>query len=103
MTSAFINDKRVSSYQTVEDYRAAATIDLEHDRESRDAGLLITLPRLYVVSGNLGHVKDASVSWQPFVSETTELIGIGLKSGHYVAEERPDEVLEGIIRMMEDK
>jgi haloacetate dehalogenase len=87
----------------VEDYRAAASIDLEHDRESRTAGLLITLPRLYVISGNLGHVKDASVSWKPFVSDTTELIGIGLNSGHYVAEECPDEVLAGIIRMMEDK
>jgi hypothetical protein len=56
-----------------------------------------------VISGNLGHVKDASVSWKPFVSDSTELIGIGLNSGHYVAEECPDEVLEGIIRMMEDK
>jgi len=48
-------------------------------------------------------VKDASISWQPFVSDATELIGIGLKSGHYVAEECPKEVLAGIIRMMEDK
>jgi len=87
----------------VEDYRAAATIDLEHDRESREAGRLITLPRLYVVSGNLGHVKDASVSWKPFVSDSTDLIGLGLNSGHYVAEECPEEVLEGIIRMMEDR
>lgn len=87
----------------MEDYRAAASIDLEHDRQSRDAGLLITLPRLYVISGNLGHVKDASVSWKPFVSNSTELIGIGLNSGHYVTEECPDEVLEGINRMMEHR
>lgn len=87
----------------MEDYRAAATIDLEHDRESRDSGLRITLPRLYVVSGNLGHVKDASISWKPFVSDSTELVGIGLESGHYVAEERPEQVLEGIVRMMEDR
>jgi haloacetate dehalogenase len=87
----------------VEDYRAAATIDLEHDRQSRELGVLITLPKLYVISGNLGHVKDASKSWEPFISTSTELVGIGLDSGHYVVEERPEEVLEAIIRMMEDK
>jgi haloacetate dehalogenase len=87
----------------VEDYRAAASIDLEHDRESRESGLVISLPRLYVVSGNLGHVKDASKSWEAFVSDQTELVGIGLECGHYVVEEKPDEVLEGIIRMLEDR
>lgn len=63
----------------------------------------ITLPKLYVVSGNLGHVKDASKSWETFVSDKTELVGIGLDSGHYVVEEQPKEVLEAIIRMMEDR
>jgi hypothetical protein len=48
-------------------------------------------------------VKDASKSWEPFVSDQTELVGIGLECGHYVVEEKPDEVLEGIIRMMEDR
>jgi haloacetate dehalogenase len=86
----------------VEDYRAAATIDLEHDRESQAEGRVITLPKVYVVSGNLGHVKDASVSWEGFVGRSTELIGVGLESGHYVAEEKPDEVYDAIVNMMEE-
>jgi haloacetate dehalogenase len=85
----------------VEDYRAAATIDLEHDRESQAEGRVIALPKVYIVSGNLGHVKDASVSWKGFISSSTELVGIGLESGHYVAEEKPDEVFDAIVRMME--
>jgi haloacetate dehalogenase len=86
----------------VEDYRAAATIDLEHDRQSQAEGRVITLPKVYIVSGNLGHVKDASVSWKGFISSSTELIGIGLESGHYVAEEKPDEVFDAIVRMLEE-
>jgi haloacetate dehalogenase len=86
----------------VEDYRAAASIDLEHDRQSRQEGRVITLPKVYVVSGDLGHVKDASISWKGFVSNQTELIGIGLDSGHYVAEERPEQVFDAIVRMMNE-
>ena len=46
-------------------------------------------------------MKDASASWKGFVSPSTELVGIGLESGHYVAEEKPEEVFDAILRMME--
>jgi hypothetical protein len=63
---------------------------------------MITLPKVYVVYGNLGHVADATHSWKGFVGDSAELIGKGLESGHYVAEERPEEVLAAILEMMRD-
>lgn len=47
-------------------------------------------------------MADATQSWKGFVGESTELIGKGLESGHYVAEERPEEVLAAILEMMRD-
>jgi hypothetical protein len=57
---------------------------------------------VYVIYGTLGHVKDATKAWEGFVSDDTRLVGKGLESGHYVAEERAEEVLAAILEMMAD-
>jgi haloacetate dehalogenase len=80
-----------------EDYRAATTIDLVHDRESRAAGLKVQCP-LHVLWGNKGKIAawyDPLTLWRAYASGPVS--GTGITSGHYLAEEAPDTVIaEGL-------
>lgn len=76
-----------------EDYRAAATIDLTHDRESRAAGLRLGCP-LLVLWGRKGRIEawyDALAIWRAHAAGPVE--GGAVESGHYLAEEAPEAVL----------
>ena len=76
-----------------EDYRAAATIDLEHDRASRAAGEKVRCPML-VLWGRKAKIEawyDALAIWKHYCAG--EVTGGALESGHYLAEEAPDELL----------
>lgn len=76
-----------------EDYRAAATIDLEHDRASRAAGDKVRCPML-VLWGKKAKIEawyDALSIWRQYCSG--EVKGGPVNSGHYLAEEAPGEVL----------
>jgi haloacetate dehalogenase len=76
-----------------EDYRAAATIDLVHDRQSRAAGQKIQCP-LLVLWGRKGKIQqwyDALGIWRQYCA--AEVSGGPVNSGHYLAEEAPGEVL----------
>ncbi len=77
-----------------EDYRAAASIDLEHDRASRAAGKKVQCPMLVLwgAKGNIGKWYDALAIWQQYCS--AEVAGWPVDAGHYIAEERPEVVLE---------
>jgi haloacetate dehalogenase len=81
-----------------EDYRAAATIDLVHDRMSRAEGRHVRCPMLALwgEKGAIGGWYDPLALWRDYCS--SEVIGGPVKSGHYLAEEAPGEVLEWFIR-----
>lgn len=75
------------------DYRAAATIDMDHDRESRAAGEKIQCP-LLVLWGRKAKLEQwyhPLDIWRTY--SAGEVNGGGVDSGHYLAEEAPDEVL----------
>jgi haloacetate dehalogenase len=77
-----------------EDYRAAATLDLEHDRASRAAGQKIRCP-LLALWGRKAKIEawyDARAIWRQYCA--AEVSGESIDSGHYLAEEAPGEVLE---------
>jgi haloacetate dehalogenase len=76
-----------------EDYRAAATIDLVHDRMSRAEGRRVTCPMLVLWGGKglIGGWYDPLVIWREYC--TAEVTGGPIASGHYLAEEAPEEVL----------
>ena len=77
-----------------EDYRAAATIDLEHDRASRAAGEKVRCPML-VLWGKKAKIEawyDALAVWRQYCA--AEVSGGPVNSGHYLAEEAPGEVIE---------
>ena len=77
-----------------EDYRAAATIDLVHDRIARSAGVRVTCPMLVLwgAKGRIGGWYDPIALWREYCSG--EVTGGAVAAGHYLAEEAPGEVLE---------
>jgi len=79
-----------------EDYRAAATIDLEHDRVDRDAGSRLALPLmvLWGEQGVVGRCFDPIAEWQRVAAEVQ---GGALPCGHYIAEEAPEMLLERVL------
>lgn len=78
-----------------EDYRAAATIDLEHDRVDRDAGRRLAMPLLVLwgEQGVIGKCFDPLAEWRRVAENVA---GQGLPCGHYIAEEAPDALLEHV-------
>ncbi|MET0983427.1 MAG: alpha/beta hydrolase [Telluria sp.] len=79
-----------------EDYRAAAGIDLEHDRADREQGLRLKTP-LLVLWGALGVVHrcfDPLKEWKAVAEDVT---GEALPCGHYIAEEAPDALLDRVL------
>lgn len=77
-----------------EDYRAAATIDLEHDRASRAGGAKVQCPLmvLWGSKGKIGQWYDAPAIWRQYCSGP--VTGGAVDSGHYLAEEVPQAVVE---------
>jgi haloacetate dehalogenase len=84
-----------------EDYRAAATIDLEHDRASRAAGQRMACPllALWGGKGRVGAWYEPLEVWRGYA--TGPVSGGAVKSGHYLAEEAPGEVLAALDRFLQ--
>lgn len=78
-----------------EDYRAAASIDLEHDRADRAAGKKIACP-LHVLWGEFGVVHRCFKpldDWRSVVDGAIQVTGRPLPCGHYIPEEVPADLL----------
>lgn len=75
-----------------EDYRAAASIDLDHDRADRANSNKVRAPLkvLWGRHGAVGQNFDVLSLWR---SAATELTGHDLPCGHYIAEEAPELLL----------
>ena len=80
-------------HATCEDYRAAATIDLEHD--GADAGRKLDCPvlALWGDKGVVHRMFDPVADWR---SVATDVRGQPLPSGHFLAEEAPDETVAAL-------
>jgi len=73
-------------HASCEDYRAAASIDLEHDRA--DAGRLLECPTLVLwgARGAMGRLYDVGEIWRAYAADVTAAT---VPAGHFVAEEDP--------------
>jgi haloacetate dehalogenase len=79
-----------------EDYRAAATIDLVHDRADRAAGKKLAMP-MRVLWGEHGLVNQCFTpveDWRKVSDQ--EVSGCHLPSGHYIPEECPEELIQEV-------
>jgi len=75
-----------------EDYRAAAGIDLAHDRADRDAGRRLAMPvlALWGEQGVVHQCFDPLAEWRRVAADVR---GHPLPCGHYIAEEAPEALL----------
>lgn len=80
-------------HASCEDYRAAAGIDLVHDRADRDAGVKIRCP-LLALWGAHGVVEKCFKPLDEWRRVADDVRGRALPAGHYLPEEVPELVLE---------
>jgi haloacetate dehalogenase len=80
-----------------EDYRAGATVDVEHDDSDREAGRRIECPVLvlWATRGGLprfyGDVLDV---WRPWAADVR---GAGSDAKHFLAEDRPEATADQLL------
>ena len=79
-------------HATCEDYRAGATIDYAHDLEDQKHGRKILCPvlALWGERDAAGKPTDFLQIWRQWADD---VIGAGIKCGHFLAEEAPEELL----------
>jgi haloacetate dehalogenase len=77
-------------HATCEDYRAAASIDLEHDAADVAAGRKLRCP-LLVLWGDRGVVHRLFAPIADWAEVAVDVRGRALSCGHYLAEEAPAE------------
>jgi haloacetate dehalogenase len=80
-----------------EDYRAAATIDMEHDRASRASGEKIRCPLhvLWGAKGKIGRWYEPLNIWRQYCA--ADVTGGPVEAGHYLADEAPEFVLDELL------
>jgi haloacetate dehalogenase len=83
-----------------EDYRAAASIDLEHDRADRAAGVKVSCPLLVLWGGRatMDRSFDVPTTWREVALKVR---GHALDCGHFIPEERPDEFVAALLDFLE--
>ena len=86
-------------HASCEDYRAAGSIDLEHDRADRAAGRKLTMPlhTLWGAEAVVGTMFNCLEDWQQVAENVT---GRAMPSGHFVPEEAPQETLAEIEKFL---
>lgn len=73
-----------------EDYRAAATIDIDHDAQDADARVTAPLLAIWGKLGTVGALYDVLETWR---EKATNVSGRAFDCGHTLQEERPEETI----------
>ena len=82
-----------------EDYRAAASIDLEHDRADNSKRVDCPLLAIWGERGVVGQTYDVAETWRAKASSVT---GLALPCGHAIPEEAPNELLDALIPFLRE-
>ena len=77
-----------------EDYRAAATIDLEHDAADADRKVMAPLLALWGAKGTVGQLYDVLETWR---EKAADVRGRALDCGHGLQEEAPEATLAELL------
>lgn len=80
-------------HATCEDYRAGASIDLEHDAADLQTKLRQPLLALWGARGFVGNSYDPVAVWR---ERAQDVRGQALDCGHFLAEEKPDETYQAL-------
>jgi len=84
-------------HATCEDYRAAATIDLVHDRADRRRKLRMPVLALWGKQGVIERLFDCLADWREVAANVS---GRALPCGHFLPEEAPAATLREIRRFL---
>jgi len=92
--ASYLDACRAAVPSIVADYRASATIDVDHDRKDLASGNKLKMP-LSVIQQDWGAALgfDATARWQAWA---TDLQHRTTASGHFMAEESPGEIATAI-------
>ena len=90
-------DDPATIHAQCEDYRAAASIDLEHD--AADAGARIACPLLVLWGerGAMHRVYDVRSTW---ADQGVDVRGRAIDSGHFLAEEAPEATARELLGLL---
>ena len=81
-------------HASCEDYRASASIDLEHDAADADRKLTMPLLALWGADGMVGNKYDMLAAWRDVAENVS---GFAVPGGHYLPEEAPDETYRALL------
>jgi haloacetate dehalogenase len=84
-------------HSTCEDYRAAATIDLVHDRKDLHTKLRMPVLALWGRQGVIEALFDCLADWREVALDVR---GRALQCGHFIPEEKPKELLLELRRFL---
>jgi haloacetate dehalogenase len=80
-----------------EDYRAAATIDLEHDAEDEGRRLDMPLLVLWGAKGVVGQLYDVLATWR---EKASQIQGKALDCGHTLQEEAAEQTADALLEFL---
>jgi haloacetate dehalogenase len=83
-----------SIHATCEDYRAAATIDLEHDAQEHGGVMKMPVQALWGQEGLVGKLYDVVDVWQNYAEN---VVGEAMPRGHFLPEEAPEQTTDALI------
>lgn len=91
---------REAIHAACEDYRAAATIDLDHDAADERTGRLLIMPllALWGARGTVGRQFDILRIWRE--KSASQVTGNGLDCGHFLPEEAAEATLAELLRFL---
>jgi haloacetate dehalogenase len=81
-----------------EDYRAAATIDLEHDAADADRRVEAPLLALWGAQGVVGELYDVLATWR---EKAAHVQGAALDCGHLLQEEAPQATAAALLEFLQ--
>jgi haloacetate dehalogenase len=94
-TRAFKDPRTI--HATCEDYRAAATIDLVHDRKDLKRRIRMPVLALWGKQAVIEALFDCLADWREVA---TDVRGRALQCGHFIPEEKPRELLAELRRFL---
>ncbi len=80
-------------HATCEDYRAAASIDLEHDRADLANKVKAPLLALWGGKGLVGSAYDPIACWR---ERAVDVRGFSIDCGHFIPEEKPEDTIKAL-------
>lgn len=86
-------------HATCEDYRAGASVDLDHDRADRDRKVAAPTLVLWGARGLVGRAYDVLDVWR---GRCDDVRGRGLDCGHFLPEEAPADTLSDLLAFFKD-